>query len=153
MEQRLIIYLVPLYFTVKAITHSGLFSLVIFYSSTIIWFLKIIVFISPPGFLCPRASLHSSQPLQKGVRWWQQDDGTSVCAPAQHYSSWLGIQCDSSLCLASSQLPQAACISRGPVLCGRLPVSWFHLWTRSLSLHQQQGGSAQVGQPRVQTAC
>lgn len=101
-------------------------------------------YVSPPGFLRPRASLHPSQPLQTGLCWWQQGCGTSVCAPVQFHISWLGHQCDSSLCLASSQLPQAACISRGPVLCGGVPVSWFHMWARSLPLHQQQGSPARV---------
>lgn len=102
---------------------------------------------TPPGLLCPGASLHPNQPLQTGVCWWQQAYGTSVCAPAQFHSSWLGVQCDGSPCLASSQLPQAAGISRRPVLCGGVPFSWLHLRAGSLPLHQQQGGSARVRLP------
>lgn len=106
-------------------------------------------YLSPPGLLCPRASLHSSQPLQTGFCWWRQDYGTSVCASAQFNSPWLGVQCDGSHCLASSQLPQAARISRGPVLRGGMPLRWFHLRACSLPLHQQQGGPAWVSQPKV----
>ncbi len=110
-------------------------------------------YLSFPGLLCPRASLYSSQPLQTRVCWWQQDYRTSVCGPAQLHGPCLGVQCDGSPCLASSQRPQAAGISRGPVLCGGMPFSWFHLWAGSLPLHQQQGGPARVGQPKVMSTC
>lgn len=110
-------------------------------------------YLSSPGLLCPRASLYSSQPLQTGVCWWQQDYRTSVCAPAQLHGPWLGVQCDGSPCLASPHLPQAAGISRGPVLCGGVPFSWFHLWAGTLPLHQQQGGPARVSQPKGMSVC
>ena len=115
-----------------------------------IWLHKLMVpYLSPPGLLFPRASLHSSKPLQTGVWWGHQDYRTSVCAAAQHHSPRLGAQRDGSPCLASSQLPQAAGISRGPVLCGGVSGRWFHLRARSLPLHQQQGRPARVSQPEV----
>lgn len=98
----------------------------------------------PPGLLFSRTPLHSNQPVQTGLCWWQQVYRTALCAPGQFHSSQLGSQCDGSPRLASSQLPQAAGVSRGPVLRGRLPFSWFHLRAGSLPLHQQQGGSTRV---------
>lgn len=100
--------------------------------------------LSPPGLLCSRVSLHPSQLLQTEACWGQRNHSSSVCAPSQFHSSWLGDQCDCSFCLASSQLPQAPGISRGPVLCGGMPFGWFHLWACSLPLYQHQGGSAWV---------
>lgn len=112
---------------------------------TITWLHTLmLLYLSPPGVLCPRASLHSSQPLQTGVCRWQQDHRTSVCATAQFHRPRLGVQRDGAPCLASSQLPQAARISRGPVLRGGVPFRWFRLWASSLPLHQQQGGAAWV---------
>lgn len=102
----------------------------------------------PAGLLYHRAPLCPSQLLQTRLGWGQQEDRTSVCAPAKFHSSGLVVQRLSPPSLASSQLSQAAGVAGGPVLCGRVSLHWFCLRAGSLRLHQQQGGSAQVIWPR-----
>lgn len=107
---------------------------------------KLLLLISFPGLLCTGSSFHSSQRLQNRICPRQQDRRTSVHASAELQRSGLGLQCEGSRCLASSQLPPAAGVSGGTVLRGRLPLNRIHLWARPLSLHQQQGGAARVRQ-------
>lgn len=104
--------------------------------------------LAPAGLLYRGASLCTSQLLQTRLGWGRQENRTPVCAPAEFHSSGLVVQRLSAPSLASSQLPQAARIPGGPVLCGRVPFRWFCLRAGSLWLHQQQGGSAQVIWPR-----
>lgn len=104
--------------------------------------------LAPAGLLQHGASLCTSQPLQTRLGWGQQENRTSVCAPAKFHSSWLVVQRLRTPSLASSQLPQAAGVAGGPVLCGRVSFRWFCLRAGSLRLHQQQGGPAQVIWPR-----
>lgn len=99
---------------------------------------------NPAGLLHRGASLWSSQRLQSGLGWGQQENRAPVCAPAKFHSSGLVFQRLGAPGLASSQLSQAARLAGGPVLRGRLPVGWVCLRAGSLQLHQQQGGSAQV---------
>lgn len=104
--------------------------------------------LAPAGLLQHGASLCARQRLQTGLGWGQPENRTSVCAPAKFHSSGLVVQRLSTPSLASSQLPQAAGVAGGPVLCGRVSLGWFCLRAGSLRLHQQQGGSAQVIWPR-----
>lgn len=104
--------------------------------------------LGPAGLLYHRAPLCPSQPIQARLGWGQQEDRTSVCAPAKFHRSGLVVQRLSPPSLASSQLSQAAGVAGGPVLCGGVPLRCFGLRAGSLRLHQQQGGSARVSWPR-----